>query len=366
MVPSAVGRHAHCKKCRTRFRIVSDPQVDDDTIFAWITSDDPSSASVMGSTGMFPQAETGPAGPEPPSVEAPVSHSHHPAPPVVKLTRIDTEGAHFEFPATALTHEPLRNSFPRKCAGCGTRNDLHVHLIYWRDRMPASDALTWQARQDASMGRLIGFEHPHGPALLKELPHARGVPAPFNLPFPVFTCEHCRASREVRGRVVNQDDREVCQLTIASLAIAVDFFRDNGGRHTPEYHRLIEERDQHPDAWRALEGRIRQRIAQWFTPRDDERFLGFFRDAEFSPLEAGGSGMVLTSRRLVFKKYAACREYPLDGTGRIEITPRGGQAAIHIYDRGERPAIVKLESPAAEDLAGQLRRLHCKWTVVSR
>lgn len=366
-VPAAsVGHRAHCKRCDTRFRIASAEQVDDDTIFAWITSEDPSSGSVMGSTGMFHPAESRPHD-EPAPGDSPHRHAANaPGAVPVKLARIDTDGAHFEFPAGALVGDGLRNSFPRKCVGCGARTDLQVHLIYWRDRMPTSDAMSWQARQDTSMGRLIGFEHPSSERLLQELPHARSLPHPFNLPFPLFVCEHCRASREVRGRVMTQDDRDICQLALLSLAIAVDFFRDNGGRHTPEYHRLIEERDAHPDAWRALEGRVRQRIAQWFTPREDERFLGFFRDAEFSVLEAGGSGMVLTNRRLVYKKYAAFREYALESTGRIEITPRGGQAAIHIYDRGERPAIVKLEPPAAEDLAGQLRRLHCKWVVVSR
>jgi hypothetical protein len=284
----------------------------------------------------------------------------------LRLIRIDTEGAHFEFPATALAGERLRNSFPRKCIGCASRGDLQVHLLYWRDRMPVSDALTWQARQDAPVGKLTNYDRPYDAALLRQLPAARGLPSPYNLPFPIFTCPHCRPSREVRGRVGGHADREVCRLTISSLAVAVDFFRDNGGRNAPEYHRLIEERDQRPDSWRALDARIRQRISQWFAPREDERFVGFFRDADVPVHEAGGSGVVLTSRRLVYHKYAACRDYALDTPGRLEVIPRGAQAAVHIYDKSDRPSILKLEPAGAEDLAGQLRRLHCKWMVVSR
>jgi hypothetical protein len=166
--------------------------------------------------------------------------------------------------------------------------------------------------------------------------------------------------------VISPGEQEICRLSISSLAVAVDFFRDNGGRNQPDYHRLIEERDRHPDSWRALDARIRQRVAQWFSPRDDERFVGFFRDADFPVHDAGGSGVVLTSRRLVFHKYAACRDYPLDTPGRVEIIPRGVQAAVHIYDKGDRPSILKLEPAIAEDFAGQLRSLHCKWMVVSR
>jgi len=170
----------------------------------------------------------------------------------------------------------------------------------------------------------------------------------------------------VHGRVVAHGEREVCRLTITSLAVAVDFFRDNGGRNDPDYHRLIEERDQRPDSWRSLDARVRQRVSQWFGPREDERFVGFYGDADLPGHDLGGSGLVLTSRRLVFHKYAACRDYPLDHPGRVEIIPRGVQAAVHIYDKGDRPSILKLEPAVAEDLAGQLRRLHCKWMVVSR
>ena len=364
---TSVGHKARCKICSTSFRITSDPQVDDDTIYAWITEDDPAAASVMGGTGIFPE-RTGEH--VTPSTQKIHDEGLDPVAAAqacdLRLARIDSEGAHFEFPASSLVNERLRNSFPRKCIGCGSRGDLQVHLIYWRERMPISDALTWQARQDAPVGRLASFERPFDVALLRQLPVARGLPSPFSLPFPLFTCGHCQASREVRGRVLISGEREVCRLSIASLTVAVDFYRDNGGRNDPEYHHLIEERDQRPDSWRSLDARVRQRVSQWFGPREDERFVGFFCDADYPTHELGGSGVVLTSRRLVFHKYAACRDYPLDSPGRVEIIPRGLQASVHIYDRGDRPSIVKLDPAVAEDLAGQLRRLHCKWMVVSR
>lgn len=363
---ASVGRHGHCRICRTRFRIASGPQVDDDTIFAWISEDDPSSGSVAGGTGIFRPVDRSPS-----IMPERVADLVPAAGPVavrceVRLVRIDTEGAHFEFPASDLANEHLRNSFPRKCAGCGVRTDLQVHLLYWRDRMPVSDALTWQARQDTSVGKLVAFDRPFEPGLLRQLPAARGLEAPFNLPFPIFSCSHCRPSHEVRGRTIIYHGQEICRLTIASLSLAVDFFRENGGRNSPDYHRLIEERDQRPDAWRALDARVRQRVMQWFVPREDERFVEFFRDVEFPPSEAGASGLVLTSRRLVFHKYAACRDYPLEVPGRVEIIPRGGQSVVHIYDRSDRPAILKLDPVSAENLVGRLRRLPSKWLVMSR
>lgn len=365
VAPSAIGTHAHCRKCRTRFRIAIQSQIDDDTVFAWITDDDPSSSSVMGSTGIF-AGETGN------DVVTARNGSRHDTPTVriagaglsgVKLIQTDAEGVHFEFPISMLHSEQLRSSFPRKCVGCGTRQRLDVHLIYWPQRMSPHDAANWRAREEASAGRLEAFHYPNDSRLLAELPSPRGMSPPFNLPFPFFACPACRASRQVRGEIVAKGNHEVCQLTIGSLAVAVSFFRENGGRNAPEYQRLIELRDHRPDAWQGLDAQVRQRLALWFEAQADERFVGFFGDTDTSPQESGESGVVLTDKRLIYRKNAVCHASPLGGQGRIELTPRGSATAVHIYEQGKRPALLMLDPASAGELAGSLRRLPCKWTV---
>ena len=60
-----------------------------------------------------------------------------------------------------------------------------------------------------------------------------------------------------------------------------------------------DQRDLRHDAWREVDADVRHRLAHWFEPQAGERFVKFFRDAEFSAAEAGNSGIVVTDRRIV-------------------------------------------------------------------
>jgi len=281
---------------------------------------------------------------------------------LVRLERIDADGAHFVFPTAMLASEQLRNSFPRRCVGCSAKIGLEVHLLRWPERMPGGPAASRETREEAAVGMLDAYEGVVS-GLLSQLPSVSHVPPPFSLPFPVFACGHCRVSRWVEGHVATQANNAVCRLTVNSLAVAVGFFRNNGGRSTPDYHRLIEARDQRYDAWRSLEAEVRERLEGWFRPETGERFVNFFCDEEFASDEAGMSGMVLTDRRLVFKKYAACRDFPLTASGRMEIRPQGTTANVSVFEEGQRPAVVKLNHSRAEELETNLRTLGCTWTV---
>lgn len=363
---SSIGRKARCRKCNTPFVIGKEKPVDDDTIVAWLTDEDPSSESVMGSTGIFQSSEVAPGQPaEGTGEELAVSAAGGRAERAVRLRKIKVDGAHFSFPAAALAGEELRNSFPRKCVGCGSRGDLEVHLLYWPERMVPHDRTHWADRVNAALGKLESFANSSDQALLKQLPRTRHVAKPFSLPFPVFACEYCDVSKEVEAHVLARERGEACRLRIASLAIAVGFFRNNGGRGCSAYHRLIEERDLRRDPWRELDPRLRRRVSQWFEPQAGERFVRFFCDTEFSALDSGRAGIVVTDRRLVFRLHAACEGYLLDQDARVELFRKGDLAIVHIYQEGHPPAVAKLDLLAVDELMATLEKLGCRWAVVT-
>ncbi|MBI4581185.1 MAG: hypothetical protein HY718_15895 [Planctomycetes bacterium] len=385
---AAAGRRGRCTRCNASFVIGPTPTPDEDTVLSWITEPhaDPASESVMGSTGLF-HTPVEPLAPPPTphaaksafgesgSGEIPGggirSGEPHPDPTavsdtteaVVRLVKIDEEGAHFEFPADALTRTNLRDSFPRRCAGCGLKHGLHVHLIYWSHQAGEHDAAHWKEHQNVVVGELEAFGKATGGAWLAKLPLARQAAAPFNLPFPFFVCKHCHATREVRGHLIERGSARACRLTIRSLSIAVDFYRNNGGRHTPEYHDLVEERNARHDFWGRLGPDIRHRVSHWFEPLAGEHFVGFYPDAEFSPAEIGNAGVVLTVRRLVFKKYAAYRDYTFHQHCRLEVKSHGPQATVQLSEEGHRPAVFRLSTAHANELVSQLRSLGCRWTI---
>ena len=53
-----IGRRAVCKTCGERFKIAEEREIDDDTIFGWVTADDPAGNSVLGSTGIIASPPT--------------------------------------------------------------------------------------------------------------------------------------------------------------------------------------------------------------------------------------------------------------------------------------------------------------------
>lgn len=353
ILPTTVGQRARCKKCGAIFRIATEQPIDDDTIVGWIINDDPSSESVTGSTGMFDDVDAGTRAGSAPGV----------AGPCVALRKIDEDGAHFEFPATSLPDETLRNGFSRKCVGCGARTGLSVHLIHWPEKMLTRDPLRWADYVDASVGRLETFADYSDRTLLLQLPPARHAVDPFTLPFPVFACSWCTVSQEIETHVVPVGGVEICRLRVAFLPAAVSFLRNTGGRETPDYYRLVEERDRRKEPWRELDAPVRSRVAKWFSARPGERFVRFITDTEMTAAEPGTNGIIVTSDRLILRKYGRTRDYPLDCAGRLEIIRKGDHAVVHIYESEHRPAAAHIDLVDADRLIADLQTVHCRWTI---
>lgn len=362
---SLLGRKARCKRCHAVFVIETKPTIDDDTVVSWICDEGALPVSSGALAGAFEDRED-----EPASVEAaPSSKAAIPADsgalPLVELIGIDQQGAHFEFPAATLVREELRSSFPCKCVGCLDRHDLWIHLIHWPERMPALERTKWRQRMTSAIGRLGPTSGRPDLALLRRLPRPRHLAGPFDLPFPLFACKRCDVAEGVQPHVVTRHGEDVCQLSIASLAVAVSFYRNNGGRATHGYQRLVEARDLKRDAWRHLAPEVRARLSRWFEPRPQEHFVQFFRDTEFPAAQAGAAGIVLTDQRIVCQVHAERDEYSLASSGRMEIMRKGDLVIAHIYQEGARPAVLKLDTSAVDDLVANLRRLHCHWVILS-
>ena len=216
-----------------------------------------------------------------------------------------------------------------------------------------------------SVGRLEAFKNHMAPTLLTQLPRTRHLAEPFNLPFPIYSCKSCPPAAFIEGHVIGQHPHEVCRLRIGFLGAAVSFFRNNGGRTTSAYRRLVEERDRRRDPWILLDPALRSRISQWFVPTEQERFVRYYHDIDFERDDLGKSGLVLTDHRLIYKKLAACHDYSLDEEGRLELITRGDKAIVHIYEHGHDPVTMKLERREFEDLRYALQKMHCPWAIVS-
>ncbi len=353
-----VGKRAVCKQCGERFKISVTPELDDDTICGWIAEADPGGTSVMGSTSIFAP---------PPGQDATTRRRPRPSPPTsprVRFVRVDRKGATFEFAPELLDDADFRWSFPERCIHCLNPMDLSVHLLIWGDKLPRGDALRLQEDEVHTarhLDRLVARD-PDG--WFEKLEPIAMLPPRFRNPFPYYVCRECSAIGEVRCQVEARDGTEHCQVTVANLTVALDFYRNNGGRGEPGYQRLLVARRQQKDnQWENLPYAVRARVSSWYTRQTDEKFLGFYADEDFSKADAGAAGLVLTDQRLVFKKYSACRDYPLRLGGRIFIEATKARATIEIAQDGKEDAVCSARPLAAGALARSLDEMSKGWDI---
>ena len=65
---------------------------------------------------------------------------------------------------------------------------------------------------------------------------------------------------------------EFCQINIATLRTAAEFYANNGGAGSDNHRKLLKAADQQRhDRWRGLPLTVRNRIRQWFQPLRGER-----------------------------------------------------------------------------------------------
>lgn len=363
-----LGQHATCKKCGQRFRIQTEEAIDDDTILGWVMEGETADQSILGSTSIFqapppPRTTKGESGPRRPTISA-----WKPKPPPekrrVRFDRIDDIGAYFEFPTNELRYTDIRRSFPLKCIHCLATENLEVHVIIWGDKLPRQDTFHRKELEAKALGRLDQLLRTHKNRWFDMLEPLTILPPPFCNPFPFFVCHNCSTVGEIMAHVLLHDGEEYCQIGIANLDIAREFFYNNGGKGDPSYRRLVEAgARQRDDKWRRLSFPVRSKISSWFKPKEGERFLGYFADTDFSRAETGTAGVILTDHRMIFKKYSTLREYDMEAGGRIRIEADKRKADIHISQPSTREATLHSTPLAASHLAKALSKLNHPWQV---
>jgi len=373
---SRIGQRAMCKKCGQRFRIAMEAPIDEDTLFGWVMEGDPGSQSVAGSTAIFDSPvsdaqETRTPAPRPPTNKAPAKAGKADAAspvaaagPRIHFDRIDEIGAYFEFPAERLTDADLRKSFPQRCACCLTRKHLLVHLLIWGDKLPGKDALKLREAEVKTVRSLSSLMSAYAESWFEKLDPVSMLPPPFSLPFPYFVCRECGSVGAVTCHILDHDGREFCQIALSNLSLAAEFYRNNGGRGTPAYNKLVEAaREQKDNQWSSLPFAVRAKISHWFTLQNGETFMGYFADADFSRSEAGAAGLVLTDRRMVYKKYTAIREYDLATGGAVDIETGPSAAMVEITQTDQRTAVLAATPIVAQTLAQSLNALRLPWAI---
>jgi len=320
----AIGKKGRCVQCGISFIIPFPPSASadsttapEDTIIGWLAE------------GPAPAAPAGAKASGRPSDATPAPRKRF----AVALSDLDADGAVFRFDPEFLYDEGFRISLPRRCVVCGSRKDLLVRLVVWSrsdEGRPPSDV-----SPDALSFVLDLDKHPglRDRALLTELPRVEGLPEPYCLPFPYYVCRDCPAVGAITARIrpAPGGGGDACELGISSLLDAEMFAAAVRGPDDVARQRIRTVRKgQEGNTWHRLPKLARVRIERWYHSEESERFIAYFPDADYSSAETGLAGVVVTDRRLVFRKNVALTTIALKDISRVAPMRSGAHVTLDI------------------------------------
>ncbi|TFG85901.1 MAG: hypothetical protein E4H17_04625 [Gemmatimonadales bacterium] len=287
----------------------------------------------------------------------------------LRLKQLDEHGARFAFPATLLSDPEFRNSMPQCCLGCGAEHDLKVNLIVWQDKL-LSDEVPALAHSgilvNVQAESLMGFE---GRNLLDRLPKVPHMPTPFDLPMSFFLCANCTPDDALKIAVSPPNHGEAeCELGISALLPAAAFFANHFGTEHTQYKQLIKAarlaRLKERDPWRALPRPVRNRIANWFNCGKGEEFICYVSDSDRGKAEAGMSGVVVSSKRIVYFKFGALRQIDLSEEVRLRVEKTHERYQLHLISAQAKDCVLHCKPAGAEAIRRAIRKAGGMYTFL--
>jgi hypothetical protein len=250
-----------------------------------------------------------------------------------RLVRLSSRGALFEFPARKLFDKHFRAAIPRSCMRCGTTAHLQPRMIIFGHEMMDSSTIELEyisTRPEISEHDLRTLSEDK---ILERLPKVQRISPPGDLPMPYWICDMCSPSSLLSARGEFRDDKEggTCWLQIRRLWRAEEFLVNAGGKDTRAHKQLSEALEQNPERpWDMLAGVVQQRLQQWYRPQRGETFVTYVPDATRARTESGMSGIVISSRRLIYHSSMRHRESEKGEPLELEFGLRGTEGTLRI------------------------------------
>ncbi len=346
---SLIGRPAKCANCKQIFELIVPDYHKEEEIMDWLANnegeEDILNATIAGlnvldnNTAVAKSRKT--------------SSSRI----KLKLTNIDNLGAHFSFPAQALKSSHFRASFPQICACCLAGKHLRIFLVRWMDQATLPKGFGAKGTVVHPIGRLSDFPAVKPTELLQYLPVNEELPEPYNLPFPFYACDNCDPSDLVFG-ASSLGEQGHCLLRIKNISLACQFYAQNCGTDSPDYHKLCASCDVlKTNQWDNLQQDLRERLKQWFQHTPGEHFICYIPDIEGNRAYKGKTGIIVTDRRIIAYNGTAWREYPLSGHITITYQSISQGVKIEIRELGKGRISFKLDSKSWVSLKHSLEQL---------
>jgi hypothetical protein len=329
-VPGAYhGTRVMCGRCETKF-LIPPSNVTDVEILDWIGKPDKDETQADAPAVEVPEELIGNAEiPEEPKAKRDLTIDEA----GFQLVRISSRGVLFEFPAQKLFDKHFRAAMPRCCMRCGTKSHVQPRIIIFSHEMMDSstielDYVTDRVEVSDHDARNMPIEQ-----ILEHLPKVQRLDSPGDLPMPYWMCDMCSPSNMIfaRGEFGRDGEGGTCRLQIRRLWRAEEFLVNAGGESSGAHQYIQEELEKNPERpWDTLAGVVQQRLQQWYRPHRGEVFVTYVPDATRARTENGMSGIVVSSRRLIYHTSMRHRELNKGEPLELEFGLRGQEGTLRL------------------------------------
>ena len=250
--------------------------------------------------------------------------------PYLIVTECTQSGVVLSFDSKFLKHDGFRLSMPVACAFTGDveRVNLIARPLAFLDQSRGllRNAYEVEAGHEAKLNKT---------QIAKEMLARMGVieqfSEPFRFPFPYYVrSDHssqslkCCTSKKPDGPIV-------AHVTIPEGHVALRWLRHVNGVCGPEYALLQKDVARlWQGEWVGMDETVRRRIEVWAHFQNGERFRYFINDADMPKKDEGLAGVILTDRRLIYKKFHREGQVEYGTAAQLIIRPDGTMAGLRV------------------------------------
>jgi len=265
------------------------------------------------------------------------------ATPYLAVLECHATGVRLAFDARWLEHEGFRLSMPMRCVFSDVR-DRGVLLARPLAFVDRSSGQIRSAKDLESQHEHHLREASYREAILSAM-GTLPMPRPFDHPMPYYVAEDQTHLSLACSTKQLQDGTWRCEVLMPNGELALRWLARVNGTCGPEY-RLLGRAVAllQNERWRALPQKCRQRVASWAKFEPGEQFQGYWSDADFGTRDAGLAGLVVTDRRLIYKKYHHGGEARYRSSPRIQVKDEGEFSTVFVVSEGHRSRMCRLHT----------------------
>lgn len=250
--------------------------------------------------------------------------------PYLLVTRCTQSGVELTFNSRFLMHDGFRLSMPLACVFTGDtdRSKLVARPLAFLDqaRGELKNAYDVEAGREARLS-----QNTTGKEMLARMGIIEQMPEPFRYPFPYYVrTDHsnqslkCYTSRKGDGPTL-------AHVMIPDGHIALRWLRHVNGVCGKEYELLTRDvAHLWQNEWTGLDETVRHRLEVWAHFMDGEKFRYYINDADMPKKDEGLAGVVLTDRRLIYKKFHRQGHVEYGTNAQLIIRPDGTMAGLRV------------------------------------